>query len=197
MTVAIRGGRATRFIRYAAGSALATGASAGMFALAYHSAGAGPQLASVLAFLAGLIVNFTASRFWAFGRRQRQGMTRDLGGYAVIAVVTAVAAVAVTTLAERYAQHAHLAAGPRTVVVEGSYFAVYAAMFLAKFLLLDRLLFAPPRRGATRAVDTRPAAVDTRPGAIDAGPAAVDAGPAAVDAGPGAVNAEPSRATRW
>lgn len=138
----VRVGRWGRFLRYSFGSALASATSAVVLALCYDRAGLGPRRSSIAAFVTGALVNFAASRFWAFGRRQRRGVSRDVAGYAAIAVSTALVAVAVTGITERYARQAGLAPTARTLVVEGSYFAVYAAMFLVKFVLLDRVLFA-------------------------------------------------------
>jgi len=129
--------RMGRFARYALGSAGAVLVSAVAFAAAYQLLDLGPRLASVAAFLAGALVNFGASRFWAWGRRHR--LRRDAFGYALLAVCMALTATAVTSVV-----HAALAdADPdqRAVLVEASYFAVYGALFLVRFVLLDRVLF--------------------------------------------------------
>jgi putative flippase GtrA len=128
-----------RFVRYAVGSGLATVTSAVAFALVYRVLGEGPRVASVTAFLAGAVVNFTSNRFWAWQRRTRPGLGRDALFYAVVSVVSVLAATGVTSLT-----HAALAgAGEnrRAVLVEVSYFATYAVLFLVKFLVLDRLVF--------------------------------------------------------
>jgi putative flippase GtrA len=126
-------------VRYAVGSGLATVTSAVAFALVYRVLGEGPRLASVTAFLAGAVVNFTSNRFWAWQRRARPGLGRDALFYAVVSVVSVLAATGVTSLT-----HAALADADqnrRAVLVEVSYFATYAVLFLVKFLVLDRLVF--------------------------------------------------------
>jgi putative flippase GtrA len=128
-----------RFVRYAAGSGLATLASAAAFALAYRVLDGGPRVATAAAFLSGALVNFTAGRFWAWDRRTRLGLGRDAVAYAGVAVTAALAAAAVTSLT-----HAALGgADPdlRAVLVEGSYFLTYGVLFLAKFVVLDRVVF--------------------------------------------------------
>ncbi len=122
-----------RFLRYAAGSALATAVSAVSFAVTYRAAGAGPQFASVTAFASGAAVNFVSNRFWAWSRRHRLGLGRDLAGYVTLAVSTALAAIGITTLTERHTD--------RWALVEASYFGTYALMFVVKFVLLDRVVF--------------------------------------------------------
>ena len=129
----------TRFIRYAIGSGLATVTSAVAFAIVYRVLGEGPRLASVTAFLAGAVVNFTSNRFWPWRRRRRPGLGRDALFYGIVAIVSALAATGVTSLT-----HAALAnADPdrRAVLVEVSYFATYAVLFLLKFVVLDRFVF--------------------------------------------------------
>jgi putative flippase GtrA len=131
--------RRGRFLRYAAGSAAAVLVSALVFALVYRQLRLGPQLASVSAFLAGALVNFTSHRFWAWNRRRRAGLHRDMLRYALLAVATAAAATGTTTLAQSLLRDAD--PGRRAVLVEAAYFAAYGALFLVRFVLLDRLVF--------------------------------------------------------
>jgi putative flippase GtrA len=144
-------GRWGRFLRYAATSAAATLASAAVFAVVYRVLHAGPEVASVGAFAAGAVVNFTGSRFWAWSHTRvrepavparRPGLGRDAAWYAGLAVSTALAAAVVTSLADGYTNRLGRSDDRRVVVAEAAYFATYAAMFLVKFVLLDRLLFA-------------------------------------------------------
>jgi putative flippase GtrA len=96
-------------------------------------------VASGAAFLAGVLVNFTAGRFWAWDRRARRGLGRDALAYAALAVATALAAAVVTSVTHGYLRDAD--PDRRAVLVEASYFATYAALFLFKFLVLDRVIF--------------------------------------------------------
>jgi putative flippase GtrA len=145
--------RIRRFVRYALGSFLATLVSAVVFALAYRVAHLGPQLTSVCAFTSGAVVNFLLNRFWAWDRWERIGLGRDLASYAVVAIATALTAAAVTTATQDYAPRFDPLAAHLALVVEVSYFGTYAAMFLVKFMVLDRLVFRP-RAGVEKT--TRP-----------------------------------------
>ena len=131
--------RRGRFVRYAAGSAGAVLVSALAFAIAYRLLGLGPQLASGAAFLAGALVNFSASRFWAWQRRQRSGLGRYVVAYVLLALGMAVVALGVTSLTD--AELAGADPTRRAILVEVSYFATYAALFLVRFLVLDRVVF--------------------------------------------------------
>jgi putative flippase GtrA len=130
-----------RFIRYALGSAVATLASAATFAVMYRTVHSGPRISSISAFVAGALINFVANRFWAWDRRGQPGLGRDLASYAVLAVATALAAAGATSATESYAPRVDAFAAHLALVVEASYFATYAAMFLVKFAVLDRVVF--------------------------------------------------------
>jgi putative flippase GtrA len=133
------GGMRIRFVRYCLGAALATVVSAATFALIYREFGLGPQAASGAAVVAGALVNFVANRFWAWGRTHRLGLGRDAVSYAALAVTTALTAAVVTSLTHAYLRDAD--PDRRAVLVEASYFATYAALFLIKFAVLDRVVF--------------------------------------------------------
>jgi putative flippase GtrA len=128
-----------RFGRYAVGSGLATVTSAVAFALAYRVLDQGPRVATAAAFLAGALVNFTASRFWAWQRRVRRGLGRDALSYAVLSLTAAIAAAVVTSVTHALLHDAD--PDRRALLVEASYFATYAVLFVGKFVVLDRLVF--------------------------------------------------------
>jgi putative flippase GtrA len=128
-----------RFGRYAIGSGLATVSSALAFALAYRVLDQGPRVATGAAFLAGALVNFAAGRCWAWNRRVRRGLGRDALSYALLAVTAALAAAVVTSITHALLHDAD--PDRRAVLVEASYFATYAALFLVKFVVLDRVVF--------------------------------------------------------
>ena len=136
-----RGGKIVRFVRYSVGSALATAVSAVVFAMAYHVHGIGPEISSIAAFLSGALVNFSVSRLWTWRGPRRRRVSRDALGFAVIAVLTALAATVATSVTEGYARRTGMTPTGRAILVEGAYFFVYAAMFLIKFALLDRVVF--------------------------------------------------------
>jgi putative flippase GtrA len=144
-----------RFLRYAVGSATASLVSAVTLAAAYRGIGLGPRVSSIAAFCAGALVNFLIYRFWAWRATVAPGaaaVRRDFLKYAVVAVATALVALATTTVADGYARSAGLSADMRTLVVEGSYFGAFAVMFVAKFLILDRYVFRA-RANAARSRD--------------------------------------------
>jgi putative flippase GtrA len=148
-----------RFIRYAAGSVVATLTSAGVFALVFQALNLGPRAASIAAFLAGAAVNFVAGRFWAWKRNGPVRLRRDVVAYLALSISIAVAATIVTSLTDHYARRSAVLDDHLGLVVEGSYFATYGAMFLIKFAILDRVVFRHSRHDYPDAADS--SAVDS------------------------------------
>jgi putative flippase GtrA len=108
-----------------------------------------PAVGTVLAFIAGALVNFAVFRFWTWRHtmiRQARAIGRDFAKFSMIAVATAAIASGTTTLAGRYADHAGLDPFDRTLLIDGAYFGAFAVMFFAKFLILDRFVFGERSR---------------------------------------------------
>ncbi len=140
-------GRWRLWLRYGASSVIAGLISEGTFALAFWL-GAGPTAASLIAFVAGAVPNYLMNRYWAWSRRDRIGGARELLPYLVIIVSTALVATAITNAADvlvRSRVASHLG---QTVLVSLAFLATYGVMFVIKFFLFDRLIFAG--RGRSR-----------------------------------------------
>jgi putative flippase GtrA len=137
---------AIRLARFTAGSVVAAAISEAVFVLVYGPAGAGPRVAAVVAFFAGAIPNWALNRRWTWQRRGRPRMKREVLPYAAVVVATAVAATALTGLADGWVRDLE---APRTIqvaLVAMAFLLPYGAVFLLKFLLFDRLVFSDPLR---------------------------------------------------
>lgn len=131
---------------FAAASAVATGISQAVFVGAYWATGLA-AVATVLGWLGGAVPNFLLNRrSWGAGPH---GLRGELLRFGAISVATAVLAGLATKAAEGMAA-AHLPDGhpARIAIVWGAFLGTYAAMFVVKFVLVDRLVFSarPPRR---------------------------------------------------
>lgn len=144
-----RGRLAVLLTRYTVGSVVAGVISELVFLVAYGPGGAGPRVASVAAFVAGAVPNYVLNRAWAWERRGRDGLGREIASYGTIAVTTAALAAVITSVADAQV-HRLVAARPAQVVLVGMAFLVtYAVMFVVKFILFDRLVFARRTRPRT------------------------------------------------
>jgi putative flippase GtrA len=144
----VRAGRATKVLRFGTGSVVATVCSQATFLVVYGPLHASTTVSSVLAWFAGAVPNYWINRSWTWGRRGRPSLTRELLPYAAIVLGTLVLAIVATSAVENVLEHTSVTHAGRTLIVTGTYFLVYAVMFVFRFLLFDRL-FAR-REGGTR-----------------------------------------------
>jgi putative flippase GtrA len=128
-----------RLTRYTAGSVVATVCSEVTFLLVYGVFHGGSVLASVLGWLAGAVPNYFLNRSWAWGRKGRHDLRREVLPYAAIVLVT-VGVASVTThvagvLVPRLISTHWLQVGVVGIV----FLATYGVLFAARFVLLDRV----------------------------------------------------------
>lgn len=141
-----RGQRARLWGRYTAASVIAGVISELVFLVAYWFEAA-PFAASLVAFVAGAVPNYLMNRRWAWRRTGTPHPVRETLPYAVIIISTALIAVLVTTLADKWVV-AHVGSHELQVVLVGAAFlGTYGVMFVLKFVLFDRLIFAGGRAG--------------------------------------------------
>jgi len=128
--------------RYSASSVVATVVSQLAFALCYWF-GTAALVATLVAWLAGAVPNYVLNRRWTWGRSGQKLP------YTMIVIGSAVTAAVVTSVTDHLVQPVDSHA-LKTLLVTGSYFGTYAVLFIVKFVLFDRLVFAksPPAAAA-------------------------------------------------
>ncbi len=132
-------------VRYVGGSVVAAGCSEVTLVVLYGLLHVAPGLASVLAWLAGAVPNFWLNRSWAWRRRGRPDLRREVLPYVVIVLVTLALATVLTGAVDHWARDA-TGSTMRVVLVAGTFLGVYVAVFVLRFLLLDRLFSRLDRR---------------------------------------------------
>lgn len=137
----LRSARALLLGRYAASSVIAGIISELAFLISY-GLGAVPSAASVIAFVAGAVPNYLMNRYWAWQRRGRVDGTRELLPYVVIIIVTALVAAGTTTLADAWLRDRIASSVWQTIAVGAVFLGTYGFMFVLKFVLFNRYVFA-------------------------------------------------------
>jgi putative flippase GtrA len=132
------GGRITR---YTLGSAIAAATSAVVFALLYVL-GIGTTVCSVAAFVAGAIPNWILNRRWAWKVQGRIAIGREVVAYIVVSVLTLVATTESTAWTQQHVQSIPAHHGVRVLLVTGSYLAVFAILFVARFAVYEFWIFS-------------------------------------------------------
>lgn len=143
-----------RFWRYSLGSVVTFGVSQLVFLLLYGLQWASPQVATLWSFAAGIPVNYLLNRRWAWRRRGRPGFREELLPYAVVIAVSIVASALATGAVDNWLQTADLPRAAGIVLVGTTFASINGGLFLAKYVLLDRLVFRDrPRSGPGRPRD--------------------------------------------
>lgn len=132
------------FTKYAIGSVLAGLASEATLLATYGSRLLGPRPASIAGWAAGALLNYGLNRWWAWGRRGRASLRRELLPYWAITLATVAISAWATGAADRVARG--LSGEPRLAFVGGAFLAVYGVMFAVKFVLYHYFVFADRSR---------------------------------------------------
>ena len=143
-----------RFSRYFIGSVVAFGASEVVFLTVYGLRWASPQVATVWSFAAGIPTNYLLNRRWTWQRRGLPPLRSELLPYAAIVSISVVSSAVGTAAMDRWLQSVTLPRAAEILLVGATFAAINGGLFLAKYVLLDRLVFRRP--GHRRVHDVEP-----------------------------------------
>jgi putative flippase GtrA len=128
-----------KLLRYFTGSVVATICSETCFVLLYGLLAMGTTSSSIASWLAGAIPSFWLNRNWAWQRRGRPSLRREVLPYAVIILSTLLLATVATHLADVWLHHAGVSHSVRVMLVAATFLGTYVAVFALRFVLLERL----------------------------------------------------------
>jgi putative flippase GtrA len=146
-----------RFTRFAFGSALALAASE-ITLVACLAAHAWPTISAAAGWFAGALVSYILSR-WAWERRGRPHLLKETLPFWVIAGCTIVVLSVATSMAHHLALTLGLAPAARLAFDGAAYLAANTLTFLARFVILNYLLFADRHPSAGQAGTASPGRV--------------------------------------
>lgn len=130
-----------RFSRYTVGSAICFGVSELVFVALFWPGLLGSKGAAIVASIAGIIPGYFLNRSWTWGRTGRSDFWREVVPYWATALIsTALAALGTGTANTIFADESR---GTRTVINAVAYMLVYGVLFVAKYVVFHRWLFAP------------------------------------------------------
>lgn len=132
-----------RLTKFAISSLVAAGTSAVVLAVLY-AMGVNTTVATILAFFAGAVPNWSINRRWTWKVRGRVAFGREILAYLVISGTTLVLLSLATNAADAYvnAHHIHKGTGLRVLIVDASYFGVLAVLYGARFFLYEKWIFS-------------------------------------------------------
>jgi putative flippase GtrA len=130
-----------RFGRYTLGSVVAVITSEVAFIACYGTGLLGTTPASAVAFLAGAVPNYVLNRSWAFGQRGKVNVRREVVLYTIVSLVSFGASAVGTKWASHWAPHVTSSHVLRTGLVAGAYLVVQGVLFIAKFIIFQKVIF--------------------------------------------------------
>lgn len=125
-----------RLARFTVASAIATGISQVVLLVVYGLTTVDATTASTIAFLAGSVPHFLLVRHWAWppGKLRAQLTT-----YLTVTLTGGLASIALTTAAEKFVLPLLPSGGWQAAALTVSYLAASGPVFLAKFVIFDRV----------------------------------------------------------
>jgi len=127
-----------RLWRYAVTSVAATVVSEVVLVVLYAGRVTGATTAAVIASLAAAVPSYFMSRFWIWPEADRDHRTRQVTLYFVVSVISLVVSSVLTGLAGHVARGTHL---KHVIIVALTYIGTYVLLWLAKFVVYQRVLF--------------------------------------------------------
>lgn len=136
-------GRLAELLRYATVSAIATVVGLSVLAVLVGVAHMAAGWSNVVATAVGTLPSFELNRRWVWRRSDRSLLTQALP-FVALAFVELIVSTAAVHAAGAWADRQGLADLMRVVVVLAANVAAFGSLWVAQFVLCDRLLFRPP-----------------------------------------------------
>jgi putative flippase GtrA len=124
------------FTRYTAASAVATTVTQAVLFAASLLATMPAVADSTIAFVAGAVPQFLIIRRWGFG-----GLPRQVGTFTVVTVLSGLASVGMVAIVDVLIGPAIADKGLEALALNAGYLLGGAPIFVAKFLVFDRIFF--------------------------------------------------------
>ena len=138
--------RLPQLVRYGTVSIISTTVSMTILGVLVATALVGAGWANVIATAVGTVPSFELNRRWVWGKTGRRSLAAEVGPFAVLSFTGLAISTAAVAVTAQWATSVGLSTGPRTLAVELANVAAFGSLWVAQFVVLDRVLFARPRR---------------------------------------------------
>lgn len=130
-----------RLLRYSTVSVIATSVSLSVLALLVGVLDFPAVWANVVATAAGTIPSFELNRRWVWGRRGGRSLAGEVAPFWMLSFAGLVLSTLAVHLAAGWASGEHLARAARTLVIMAANLGSFGSVWVAQYLVLDRVLF--------------------------------------------------------
>jgi len=134
--------RLAQLVRYGAVSVIATTTSLVVLGALVSTRTLTPGWASLTATAVGTVPSFELNRRWVWGRTGDRSVRSEVAPFATLSAAALALSTAAVSLAGQWADHMDLGTTPRTLVIQAASVAAFGSLWLAQFVVLDRVLFA-------------------------------------------------------
>ena len=133
--------RLARLLRYATVSAVSTAVGLSTLGILVTFTQLSAGWANVIATVLGTIPSFELNRRWVWSRDDRRSLTRQVLPFGCLALLELAASTLAVHGAATWAQNHQVAHMTRTVIVIGANLTAFGALWVAQYVVCDRLLF--------------------------------------------------------
>jgi putative flippase GtrA len=152
-----------KLARYTAVSAISSSISWTILGVLVLTGATTAGWANVIATAAGTVPSFELNRRWVWGKRGTRSLLAEVGPFTVLSFTGLALSTVAVSVAAGWASSLGLGTTARAVAAEAASIATFGTLWVAQYLLLDRVLFASATHGARPAPLPAPAAVGPSP----------------------------------
>jgi putative flippase GtrA len=145
--------RIGQLVRYGSVSIISTVVGLSVLGTLVATRAISPGWANIVATATGTVPSFELNRRWVWRRTGTRSVTREVGPFCVMSFLGLALSTLTVTAAAAWATRHALAPASRTVLVEAANVAAFGSLWVAQFVVLDRVLFGRPRAGDVRSID--------------------------------------------
>ena len=132
-----------QWLRYGTVSLVATATSLSVLGVLVSTTTIPAGVANVLATAVGTVPSFELNRRWVWRRSGPRSVRAEVLPFWLLSLAGLAASTLAVTLAASWAASAGLDGAARTAVIEAANVAAWGSLWVAQFVILDRILFGP------------------------------------------------------
>jgi putative flippase GtrA len=143
--------RLRQWLRYGTVSIIATVTSMTVLGVLVTATAIPAGLANMIATAVGTVPSFELNRRWVWGKTGTRSLRGEVGPFWALSFAGLALSTLTVSLAAAWTAHVGITGSSRTAVIELASVAAFGALWIAQFLILDRILFRSTDAGAAGA----------------------------------------------
>jgi putative flippase GtrA len=133
--------RLRQWLRYGTVSIIATVTSMTVLGVLVTATTMPAGVANVLATAVGTVPSFELNRRWVWRKTGKRSIRGEVGPFWILSFTGLALSTVTVSVAAAWASHAGVDGTMRTVVIEAASVAAFGSLWIAQFVILDRILF--------------------------------------------------------